>query len=124
MSHDHKPELPSEKARIENSGGRVEPMRDGRNDPIGPPRVWVAREMYPGLAMSRSIGDSIAQSVGVSCEPEVRQAKFKKKNQDTHALVFFLFLLLLLMMLGFIMSYAFAIHSLLSTSLISPRINA
>jgi serine/threonine protein phosphatase PrpC len=70
LSNDHKPELPGEKMRIEGSGGRVEPMKDSRHEPIGPPRVWVAREMYPGLAMSRSIGDSIAQSVGVTCEPE------------------------------------------------------
>jgi len=45
-------------------------MRGPNNEPIGPARVWVARDMYPGLAMSRSIGDIIAQSVGVSCEPE------------------------------------------------------
>jgi len=70
LSEDHKPELPLEKSRIESSGGRVEPMKDIRAEPIGPARVWVGREMYPGLAMSRSIGDSIAQSVGVSCEPQ------------------------------------------------------
>jgi len=70
LSRDHKPELQSEKSRIESSGGRVDPMKDSQGEPIGPPRVWVAREMYPGLAMSRSIGDSIAQSVGVTCEPE------------------------------------------------------
>jgi serine/threonine protein phosphatase PrpC len=70
LSMDHKPTLPEEKRRIELSGGRVEPMMGQYNEPIGPSRVWVGNEMYPGLAMSRSIGDTIAQSVGVSCDPE------------------------------------------------------
>ena len=30
-------------------------------------------EDTPGLAMSRSLGDGLAQSLGVSCEPEVKQ---------------------------------------------------
>ena len=37
--------------------------------PIGPARVYLKFEEYPGLAMSRSIGDMIAHSVGVSSEP-------------------------------------------------------
>ena len=28
-------------------------------------------ERFPGLAMSRSIGDSVAAMVGVSCEPDL-----------------------------------------------------
>lgn len=35
----------------------------------GPYRVWLKNENYPGLAMSRSIGDMIAASVGVICDP-------------------------------------------------------
>jgi hypothetical protein len=31
--------------------------------------VWLKYEEYPGLAMSRSIGDTIAASVGVIYEP-------------------------------------------------------
>jgi hypothetical protein len=38
-------------------------------DPIGPARVWLKKENIPGLAMSRSIGDLIAASVGVIEEP-------------------------------------------------------
>ena len=37
---------------------------------IGPSRVWLAEVQVPGLAMSRSLGDYVAQSVGVSAEPE------------------------------------------------------
>ena len=43
--------------------------KNGKVD--GPYRVWVQDEMYPGLAMSRSIGDFIATSVGVIPNPEI-----------------------------------------------------
>ncbi len=33
--------------------------------PNGPYRVWLKHENYPGLAMSRSIGDFVAEGVGV-----------------------------------------------------------
>ena len=35
----------------------------------GPYRVWLRNENFPGLAMSRSIGDFVAGSVGCICEP-------------------------------------------------------
>lgn len=34
-------------------------------------RVWLKKENIPGLAMSRSIGDNVATSVGVTWEPEL-----------------------------------------------------
>jgi serine/threonine protein phosphatase PrpC len=36
-----------------------------------PPRVWLATADIPGLAMSRSLGDVVAHSVGVTSEPEM-----------------------------------------------------
>ena len=36
----------------------------------GPYRVWIKGERYPGIAMSRSIGDLVASTVGVIPEPE------------------------------------------------------
>ena len=44
----------------------------------GPYRVWVQDEMYPGLAMSRSIGDFIASSVGVIPNPEIIEYNINK----------------------------------------------
>lgn len=38
---------------------------------MGPARVWLKELEVPGLAMSRSLGDQVAQSVGVSPEPEI-----------------------------------------------------
>lgn len=38
---------------------------------MGPYRVWHPEHDYPGLAMSRSLGDYIAHDFGVSEEPEI-----------------------------------------------------
>ena len=43
---------------------------------IGPDRVWLKNKDEPGLAMSRSIGDKIAHSVGVSDEPELKSFEY------------------------------------------------
>uniref|UniRef100_A0A2P2LHU2 protein-serine/threonine phosphatase n=1 Tax=Rhizophora mucronata TaxID=61149 RepID=A0A2P2LHU2_RHIMU len=36
-----------------------------------PPRLWVQNGMYPGTAFTRSIGDSIAEAIGVVANPEI-----------------------------------------------------
>lgn len=36
-------------------------------------RVWLKEQEAPGLAMSRSLGDLLAHSLGVSSHPEVMQ---------------------------------------------------
>ena len=37
----------------------------------GPKRVWLKTKQVPGLAMTRSIGDMAATSVGVTARPEI-----------------------------------------------------
>lgn len=44
-------------------------MMDEGDIPCGPFRVWIRGEQYPGLAMSRSIGDMDAKKVGVIPNP-------------------------------------------------------
>ena len=66
LSRDHKPELPEEQKRIIQSGGRVDKIYG-----MGPYRVWFKDAEYPGLAMSRSIGDGYAHKIGVTDEPEI-----------------------------------------------------
>jgi len=70
VSHDHKPDLPKEKARIESSGGRVFAIEYDDGGP-SPARVWLKTKMLPGLAMSRSLCDTIAKTAGVISEPEI-----------------------------------------------------
>ena len=81
LTRDHKPSLPDEEKRILSKGGRIEPMKDEDNSFIGPPRVWLKEQDYPGLAMSRSFGDRVAHSVGVSEEPEIKDYIFCKEDK-------------------------------------------
>ncbi|KAK3257976.1 hypothetical protein CYMTET_17920 [Cymbomonas tetramitiformis] len=66
MTHDHKPDDPKEKARIQSSGGVVQAVGDEDDSPM---RIF-SKEMLdegrwaPGLAMSRSVGDLLATSLG------------------------------------------------------------
>ncbi len=80
LSHDHKPEVLEERRRIEQSGGRVFQVYG-----MGPYRVWMRNDLYPGLAMSRSIGDGIAHSIGVSDIPEILE--FDVRNVRPVALI-------------------------------------
>ena len=68
LSEDHKPHIESEKKRIEKAGGEVHK----KEQTIGCDRVWVKDQKYPGIAMSRSLGDLIAKQIGVICEPEIK----------------------------------------------------
>ena len=70
LSIDHKPDRADEHERIISTNGRVDPFREENGDPVGPARVWLKTQNIPGLAMSRSIGDLVASSVGVIPEPE------------------------------------------------------
>jgi len=54
-------------------GGRVDCFKDDENNDIGPHRVWLRDQNLPGLAMSRSIGDLVAESVGVSYTPDIKK---------------------------------------------------
>jgi hypothetical protein len=57
--------------RIEECGGRVEPITDDLGNHLGPQRVWKKYVDTPGLAMSRSIGDTVSTTLGVVPTPIV-----------------------------------------------------
>ena len=71
LSTDHKPDLPGEIDRIILNGGEVDRLKDMFGNKIGPPRVFQLRSEYPGLAMSRSLGDFQAKQVGVIPSPQI-----------------------------------------------------
>jgi len=68
LTRDHKPDLKDERARIEKAGGRV--VFDGYANH----RVYAKNARYPGLNMSRCLGDLMGHAdAGCSCEPEVSE---------------------------------------------------
>ena len=71
LSIDYKPELENEKNRILLSGGTVAQMENQFGEGVGPYRVWAKGQNYPGLAMSRSIGDLKGKSIGIIAEPGI-----------------------------------------------------
>jgi serine/threonine protein phosphatase PrpC len=94
LSADQTPYRADERKRIRAAGGLVmsyhqlqgnAPMHDNWNVTLGretdssgdPPRVWksgsqfVGAPQLPGAAFTRSIGDSIAEKIGVIAEPEI-----------------------------------------------------
>ena len=77
LSRDHKPAEPDENKRILFNNGRIKKCYDeDQKKYYGPDRVWLKNKEVPGLAMTRSIGDKIAHSVGVSDEPEVKSFEY------------------------------------------------
>ena len=77
LSIDDTPDIPSEKERIINLGGEV--SRVEWCD-YGPFRVWFKDKNYPGLAMSRSLGDLEAETIGVVSEPKIKEIDCENVN--------------------------------------------
>lgn len=82
LSVDHKLEVDEERERILASGGRVArlPCSMPDDEDQGPLRAWLADIDVPGLAMSRSLGDDVAHSVGVSNDAEITKYKIDSEN--------------------------------------------
>ena len=76
LTVDHKPDIPSEAARIRSCGGRV-----SQSGSSGPMRVWMAEKNAPGLAMSRSLGDSMIHSFGVSSDPDIFERNLSENDE-------------------------------------------
>jgi len=89
LSIDQTPFRDDEVERVKSCGARVLTLdqMEGRKDPRvkcwtvesecdgDPPRLWVQDGYYPGTAFTRSLGDSVAEKIGVTAEAEhvVRQ---------------------------------------------------
>ena len=97
LSRDQTPYRRDERIRIKATGARIlsldqieglEPLNEEEEDDLyriqspestseeiydggDPPRVWSANGDFPGTAFTRSLGDSIAENLGVHAEPEM-----------------------------------------------------
>lgn len=80
LSIDHKPNDSFERKRIEKCGGEVD--QDGSE--AEPFRVFVKHQKVPGIAMSLSIGDLLASSIGVIPLPEIKEVDL---NEDVKFVV-------------------------------------
>jgi serine/threonine protein phosphatase PrpC len=83
LSIDQKPDDPEEAKRIAENGGEVSQFEED-GEKSGPFRVWKKGEEYPGIAMSRSIGDFIATTLGVIPVPKFIEEKI---DSDTKFIV-------------------------------------
>ena len=85
LSYDCKPELPNERKRIYEHGGVVEKTKiENEVEEDGPYRVYEKGKDYPGLAMSRSIGDIDAKKLGVIPNPQIIEYII---NDDTNYMI-------------------------------------
>uniref|UniRef100_A0A1D1YWE7 protein-serine/threonine phosphatase n=1 Tax=Anthurium amnicola TaxID=1678845 RepID=A0A1D1YWE7_9ARAE len=89
LSSDQTPFRKDEYERVKLCGARVlsvdqvegikdpniQTWGDEENDEGDPPRLWVQNGMYPGTAFTRSVGDSTAEKIGVTADPEVLTVK-------------------------------------------------
>ena len=62
----------------ENWGVNLGEELDNGGDP---PRVWQPGKSFPGCAFTRSIGDSVAESIGVYAEPELLCKELTPEDQ-------------------------------------------
>jgi serine/threonine protein phosphatase PrpC len=76
VTTDHRPSLPAETERIEAMGGEVKLLQ---NDPFH--RVFLQGKDYPGLAMSRAIGDIFAEQAGVTATPDVYISQIQPEDE-------------------------------------------
>lgn len=89
LSKDQTPYRSDEAARCTRSGARIlsfgqldpSPDNDSDSQVEDPPRVWSQKGKYPGTAFTRSIGDAVAETLGVYAEPEMMTLKLAPEEQ-------------------------------------------
>lgn len=89
LTRDQTPYRNDERDRIRLAGGEIRsidqkdghvPTHENWGDMVlgeaidvhgDPPRVWVPNKSYPGCTFTRSLGDSMAEDIGVNADPEI-----------------------------------------------------
>ncbi|OMJ83220.1 hypothetical protein SteCoe_15871 [Stentor coeruleus] len=75
VSHDHRPNSPSETLRIVSKGGKVKRLVDEYGNFYGPYRVSPNFSNLKGLTVSRSLGDTLMKEIGITSVPTVSNHK-------------------------------------------------
>lgn len=83
LTFDHKPDNIMEAKRIALSGGRIAQTKNEIGIEGGPFRVWLKNSdsTTPGLAISRTIGDYQAKTIGVTYEPSIYEYQLDKNDK-------------------------------------------
>ncbi|OLP88158.1 putative protein phosphatase 2C 35 [Symbiodinium microadriaticum] len=77
LTKDHKPNVKGERERIEKKGGTI--VYDGYTNH----RIYAKNSRYPGLNMSRCLGDIIGhQECGVTAEPEITRVELQTGTEQ------------------------------------------
>jgi len=76
LTNDHKPTIAEERSRIEKNRGEVKQLMGDITA-----RVFVKGKDFPGLAMSRVLGDLLAQEIGVVCQPELKEYEVTAEDE-------------------------------------------
>eukprot|EP00913_Durusdinium_trenchii_P019350 g18190.t1 len=78
LTRDHRPDDLAEAERIQAEGGEVRRLRPGS----GTSRIFAPGCQWPAMALSRSLGASIAGTCGVSSEPEVTSVRLANSSDE------------------------------------------
>lgn len=69
ITQDHTIERFDERMRILKSGGTIDSYKNEKGEALGPERIWVNNKNYPGTFVTRIIGLSCANNIGVYAQP-------------------------------------------------------
>eukprot|EP00002_Diphylleia_rotans_P008192 TRINITY_DN1792_c0_g1_i4.p1 TRINITY_DN1792_c0_g1~~TRINITY_DN1792_c0_g1_i4.p1 ORF type:complete len:409 (-),score=92.51 TRINITY_DN1792_c0_g1_i4:360-1586(-) len=78
VTHDHKLTNTVERQRVIRSGGLIKRHPKVAHDCE---RIWKEGQNYPGLVVTRTLGDTVGHQLGVSCEPEIQRKILEKRDK-------------------------------------------
>lgn len=81
-TEDHKPQTESEKARIHENGGEVRSLE--YDDGFTAHRIFLEGQDFPGLCMSRSLGDNCLKPSIVPATPDVKRYDYQWVKDTNH----------------------------------------
>ena len=81
LSKQHLASDEKEQKRILENGGEIHPYYEEDGVFEGPDRIYAKNKVYPGLVMSRTLGDLEAKKIGVISEPDIIAKKIEKNSK-------------------------------------------